>query len=154
MMMENKKSVYIFREGSSTFENTAGNAEYNSNAGMGNGRIYLRSNQGTVAGGGNPFEHYGKFKIPVDFTNYKKLCIEAKGSLNGRVAVGYGKAFNISLDYVTLPTNYAFVSKGGDKAVYALDISATDGVQFICASVTELGVNGFDVAEIYNIWLE
>ena len=154
MLLYGRAKLPIFEEGNETFQNATDAAEYNRNAGMRNGRIYLQSNQGTTVGAGNPFEHYGKFKIPVDFTNYKKLCIEAKGSFNGRAAVGYGKVFNMSVNDVTLPTNYAFVAKGGEKSVYVFDISATDGVQFICASVTELGVNGVNVAEIYNIWLE
>ena len=94
MMMENKKPVYIFREGSSTFENTAGAAD-STGAGFRDGYIYLDGRIGNYVGSGNQYISYGKIKVPVDFLKHRKLCIEASNSRYVSSAAGFGKEFDM-----------------------------------------------------------
>lgn len=151
MMMNNKKPVYIFREGSSAFENTAGAAEL-TGAGFQNGYIYLDGRIGNYAGSDNQYISYGKIKVPVDFLKHKKLCIEAKSSGNVSSAVGYGKEYDMRFDVSRFPETYSVVST--ERNVYKFDISKIDDIRYICAGITKVNRDTMEALKIYNIWLE
>ena len=151
MMMENKKPVYIFREGSSTFENTAGAAGF-TGAGFRDGYIYLDGRIGNYAGSENQYISYGKIKIPADFLKHRKLCIEASGSGNVSSAVGYGKEFDMFWENRVFPEVYSVVSTG--RTVYIFDISKIADIRYICAGITAVNRDTMEALKIYNIWLE
>ena len=151
MMMENKKPVYIFREGSSTFENTAGAAD-STNAGFQDGYIYLNGRIVNYTGSEDQFIIYGKIKIPADFLKHRKLCIEASGSGNVSSAVGYGKEFDVLWDRPVFPEVYSVVSTG--RTVYKFDISKIEDIRYICAGITAVNRDTMEALKIYNIWLE
>lgn len=153
MMMENKKPVYIFREGSSTFENTAGEAEFNTEARTSGGIITLDGSTGQSIGTGNPYFYYGKFRVPVDFSKRKTLCIEAWASTKVSAAVGYAENFNIGVDGGGRPENY-FTVERFERKTYRFDISGISGNRYICGGINTIHENAPEALKIYNIWLE
>ena len=153
MMMENKKPVYIFREGSSTFENTAGKAELNRYAEITGGTIAIDGSMGQSVGTGSTFVYFGKFRVPVDFSKRKTLCIEAWASTKVSAAVGYAENFNIGVHGGGRPENYFTVERFGRK-VYCFDISEINGNRYICGGIDVIHENAPEALKIYNIWLE
>ena len=150
-MMENKKPVYIFREGSSAFENTAGEAE-TTGAGFRGGYIYLEGKIGNYAGSEEQYIYHGKIKIPVNFLKHRKLCIEASGSGNASSAVGYGKEYDMRFNVSRFPETYSVVSTG--REVYIFDISKIEDMRYICAGITAVNRDSNEALKIHNIWLE
>jgi hypothetical protein len=156
ILLDTFKKQYAFLEGSHEITNSLSYSFNGADIGS-----YIAVNAPPVnISEGRATQGFGLFKIEMDFTKFKKLCIETEGGKhqNSESAVGYSLSYSGNIRAPRLPEVYQNVNVGSARTVIQFDISQIKGVRTIVGAVQKTGstiiANYPEVFKVYNIWLE